>query len=147
MWSGGLDCVPLSRRMQGYRDFCILRPKIGEFKIDLSISEALNEWDGRDIKYDNMLLPRVAIIKKTGIDFTGLGEKGKFICSEFAQYYCDLLGLNTYSNINLITPEDFRRYIDENFMLIYDDAPKPDMSFSNKKIWKLGGDDYYLKAI
>ena len=46
--------------------------------------------------------------------------------------------------LNLITPEDFRRYIDDNFELIYDDAIAPDMSFQNKKIWHLGGDNYSL---
>ena len=144
MWTEGLDCVPVSRRMEGYKDFCILRPKVSNLKIESAIAESLEEWDGRNIKYDNSLILRIALIKKTGIDISGLGKKGNFICSEFAQYYCDLLGLKTYSMINLITPEDFRRYIDENFELIYDDAQAPDMSFKDKKIWHLGGENYGL---
>ncbi len=144
MWSDGLACVPLSRRMEGYKDFCILRPKASELKIKAAIALTLDEWDGKDIKYDNQLILRVAMIKKTGIDLTGLGKEDKFICSEFTQHYCDLLNLETYSMINLITPEDFRRYIDENFELLYDFAQTPDMSFKNKKIWHLGGENYNL---
>ena len=107
MWSAGLTCSPVSRRMEGYKDFCILRPKVSELKTKTAISLAIEEWDGKDIKYDNQLILRVAMIKKLRIDLTGLGKKDKFICSEFIQHYCDLLGLKTYSMINLITPEDF----------------------------------------
>lgn len=144
MWSAGLTCLPVSRRMESYKDFCILRPKVSELKTKVAISLAIEKWDGENVKYDNSLCLRIAVIKKTGIDLTGLGKKDKFICSEFIQYYCGLLGLKTYANINLITPEDFRRYIDENFELIYDDAPAPDMSFKNKNIWHLGGNNYNL---
>lgn len=144
MWSNGLNCLPVSRRMDGYKDFCILRPKVSDDKIKASISIAMEKWDGADIKYDNQLILRVAMIKKTGIDITGLGKKDKFICSEFIQYYCDLLGLKTYSNLNLITPEDFRRFIDDNFELLYDEAPSPDISFYKKKIWHFRGEDYSL---
>lgn len=134
MWSKGLTCVPLSRRMDGYHDFCILRPKVRPEAIKHAISSVLNDWDGRNIKYDNMLLLRVAIVKKTGIDITGLGSTDKFICSEFVKYYTDLLGLDTYADRKLITPEDFRRYIDANFDVLYDDAPAPDTSYKDKWI-------------
>ena len=144
MWEDGLTCIPVSRRMDGYKDFCILRPKVSEEKTKAALSIAIEKWDGKEIKYDSQLIIRVALIKKTGIDLTGLGKKDKFICSEFVQYYCDLLGVKTYSNINLITPEDFRRFIDDNFELIYDDAPKPDNSFKDKKIWYFGGENYSL---
>jgi len=148
MWEQGLTCLPLSRRMEGYSDFCILRPKVSSQQISRAINASLQEWDGRDIKYDTMLLPRVALIKKTGFDLSGLGKKGKFICSEFAQYYCELLGLNTYNFLNLITPEDFRRFIDDNFMLLNDEAPAPDMSYyeKNKEVKCLFGHNYKLKA-
>ena len=144
MWSDGLDCLPLSRRMEGYADFCILRPKVKSEIIQSAIQSAIEQWDGRDIKYNFFLLLRIAIIKKTGIDVTGLGSKNRFICSQFAQFYTNLLGLSTYTNIKLITPEDFRRYIDENFELIYDTAPKPNMSFVKKIVWNLCGNNYTL---
>lgn len=148
MWQDGLTCLPLSRRMAGYKDFCILRPKVSDDRIKSSIALALEEWDGRDIKYDNQLIIRVAMIKKFKLDLTGLGKKDKFICSEFAQHYCDFLGLKTYSDINLITPEDFRRFIDENFELLYDEAPAPDMSYYEKDstIKHLFGDNYKIKG-
>lgn len=132
MWSGGLDCIPLSRRMNGYGDFCILRPKVKQEIKNAAVGVVLEDWDGRDIKYDNTLLLRIAIIKKTGIDISGLGKKDKYICSEFAQRYCDLIGLRTYASLNLISPEDFRRFIDENFELLYDDGPVADVSCCKK---------------
>jgi hypothetical protein len=133
MWQEGLTCIPVSRRMSGYKDFCILRPKVSEEISKKALSISLDEWDGRDIKYDNQLILRVAMIKKLRIDLTGLGKKDRFICSEFIQHYCDLIGLDTYSNINLITPEDFRRFIDDNFELLYDEAPAPNMYYYEKE--------------
>jgi hypothetical protein len=144
MWNKGLDCLPLSRRMDGYEDFCVLRPKVDENKVKYAVSIMLEEWDGRKIEYDYFLLLRIAMIKKTGLDLSGLGQKDKFICSEFVQYYCDKLGLNTYSMVNLITPEDFRRYVDENFEILYNNASAPDMSFDKKEIWSLRGKNYPL---
>ena len=122
MWAEGLDLIPLSRRMDGYTDFCILRPKTTQKVIKHTIDELLKEWDGLDVKYDYWLLLRIALIKKTGIDITGLGKSKKFVCSEFAQEYVNKLGFDTYSDIKLITPQDFIRYIDENFDLIYDSS-------------------------
>ena len=123
MWAQGLAFSPLSRRISGYKDFCILRPKVSEQKATEAIRSIMQSWDGRDIEYDKLLLLRVAIIKKTGIDFTGLGDKSKFICSELAQYYCHLLNLTVYDEHNLITPQDFLRYVDENFIVLLNDAP------------------------
>ena len=43
MWSDGLTCIPVSRRMAGYKDFCILRPKVSELKTKTAISIAIEE--------------------------------------------------------------------------------------------------------
>ena len=120
MWSKGLTVTPLSNRINGYRDFCILRPKnINPFAIEAALSSGLDLWEG-NTKYDYTLLLRIAVIKKTGIDITGLGRKGRFICSEFVQNYCSNLGIHTFDEIELITPEDFIRYIDtEKFDVLY----------------------------
>lgn len=147
MWSDGIECIPLSRRIKGYKDFCILRPRVSSDIIRDSISTIIEDLDGGDIKYDNSLILRIAVIKKLRIDLTGLGKKDRYICSELAQYYCDLLGINTYSRINLISPEDFRRFIDDNFQLIFDFAPCPDMSYYEKdrEIRCIFGKNYKLK--
>ncbi len=112
MWSGGLTCLPLSRRMSGYKDFCILRPKVTDEISRDTVKSVLGLWDGRDVPYDFGLLMRFIIIKKTGIDITGLSKKGTFICSQFVQYYCQLLGISIYDGIDMITPQDFLRYMD-----------------------------------
>jgi hypothetical protein len=119
MWQQGLACLPLSRRMSGYSDFCVIRPKVDSAVIDQAIKTALGLWDGRDVGYNYGLLLRIAMIKKTGIDLTGLGKKNNFICSGFTQYFISLLGLHTYENVKLITPEDFMRFIDENFEILF----------------------------
>jgi hypothetical protein len=121
MWSGGLDCLPLSRRMSDYQDFCIIRPKVTEIDAFNGVETALSLWDGRDVKYDFLILLRIAIVKKTGIDITGLQEKNTFICSQFAQYYAHLLGLHNYDNIPLLTPQDILRYIDANYDVLLND--------------------------
>lgn len=113
MWSLGLSCLPLQRRLSIYDDFCILRPNVSTEKIDETLRTLLNNWDGADVKYDYMLLFKIAFKKKTGISL-GLGEGKKFICSEFAQQYTNLLGLESYKERQLITPEDFIRYRDPN---------------------------------
>jgi ribosomal protein S6 len=144
MWTKGISCVPLSRRMYGYDDFCIIRPDASKAKINKAISKVIEKWDGSEIKYDNFLLLRIAIIKKSGIDLTGLGKKDKFICSELVQLYCDLLGFDTYSFLNIISPEDFRRFADKNFEILFDQSPKPDISYYEKerKIKCLFGNSY-----
>lgn len=123
MWSEGLDLIPLSRRMDGYKDFCIIRPNVSEKKIQSTINELLQNWDGREIKYDYLLLFRIALIKKTGIDITGLSKSKKFICSEFIQQYTNTLGLENYKDIKLITPQDFKRNIDSKKLdILYDES-------------------------
>lgn len=123
MWKEGLVLTPLSNRMKGYKDFCVLRPKkVSLKKIDVAIDLSLDSWTG-NVKYDFFLLFRIALIKKTGIDITGLGKKKKFICSEFAQEFCNYLGIPTYKNIKLITPQDFMRFIDsKEFDILFDDS-------------------------
>jgi hypothetical protein len=122
MWSDGLDCLPLPRRMSGYEDFCVIRPKISQADVDNTVISVLNMWDGSDISYNYWMLLRIAIIKKTGINITGLDSGADhFICSEFAKIYTETLGLATYSNLPLITPQDFIRHIDPKFfdLLLY----------------------------
>jgi hypothetical protein len=112
MWSEGLTLKPLSFRMVGYEDFCVLRPKVSKTTIKTALNTAINEWEASDIKYDYLLLPRIALVKKTGIDLTGLGSRKKFVCSEFGQEYFTNIGIMSYADIKLITPQDFLRYID-----------------------------------
>lgn len=124
MWTEGLACVPLSRRMAGYKDFCILRPQVDPVIVDSAIKKIMQSWDGRDIKYDMLLLLRIAMIKKTGIDITGLSNKERYICSEFAQYYTHSLGLENYDQIDLITPQDFLRYKNDSCVTLLDNQIK-----------------------
>lgn len=123
MWAKGIALTPLSRRMENYSDFCVLRPKTTSKIKQRGVDSILQEWDGRDIKYDTALLLRIAIIKKTGWDITGLGKGNNFICSELVQQYTDDLDIKGYKDIKLITPQDFLRYLKvADIMVLFDDS-------------------------
>jgi len=107
-WYEGITNVPMSHRIKHYVDFCVIRPT----KINLvehGINEGLNEWEAQ-VKYDYFRLLRIAIVKKTGIDITGLSNSKKYICSLFIQKYCENIGLKSYEFCKLMTPQDFIRF-------------------------------------
>lgn len=110
MWTTGLTCLPLKRRVSIYDEFCIIRPNKPTFVLDSVINDLLYEWDGSNIKYDYMLLLRIAIYKKLKLS-PSMGRGKRFICSEFAQRYAEMIGLTSYLNNKLITPQDFLRMI------------------------------------
>lgn len=112
----------LSERIRGYVDFCILSPKRNGEEINIALDYAFTRGD-IGTKYDFFLLPRIAIIKKLKIDFTGFGSETRDICSEFARYYTDCLSINCYKNIPLITPQDFIRSRNkEEVSLLFNDS-------------------------
>lgn len=125
MWTRGIEIIPVSRRMNEYDEFCIIRPKNKSLDITNLAIESVFEKVERDTHYDYFLLPRVAFLKKTGIDLVGMGKKDRFICSELVQYFTDNLNINCYKEIDLITPQDFIRYKDENEVeILHDLSPK-----------------------
>ena len=112
----------LSDRINGYVDFCMLSPKKNEAEINTAIDKALERGDN-GTKYDFFLLPRIAIIKKLKIDFSGLGSEKRDICSEFTRFYTNALNLNCYKDIPFITPQDFIRHRDkEEVSLLFNDS-------------------------
>lgn len=125
MWTHGIEFIPLSRRMDGYKDFCVARIK-GKSSSDFSLAiDILIEKIERDTNYDYFLLPRIALYKKTGIDLVGMGKRNRFICSELAQSFTNSLSVKCYGDIELITPQDFLRKHDENEIeIMYDSSPK-----------------------
>lgn len=111
----------LSERMNGYTDFCILNPMRTDTEINFALNEALERGDNRT-KYDFLLLPRIAILKKLKVDFTGWGSENRDTCSEFARYYANALNIRCYKNVPLISPQDFIRYRDVTELnLLFDD--------------------------
>jgi len=125
MWHFGIEIVPMSRRMKTYKEFCIIRPKNKSSQfIDVVIDSVIEKIE-RDTKYDYFLLPRIALLKKTGIDLVNMGKKSRFICSELCQYFFNNLEIDCYKNINLITPQDFIRKANEDKVeLLFDLSPK-----------------------
>lgn len=124
MWDFGIEFVPLSRRMKKYDEFCIVRSK-ETFSETTNAINFLFEKIERDTKYDYLLLLRIAIYKKTGIDLVNFGKKSRFICSELCQYFFDKLKIDVYKNINLITPQDFIKYKNiSKIDILFDYSPK-----------------------
>jgi hypothetical protein len=122
----------LSRRMEEYLDFCVVRPS-GFKKSDVSraMSDVMDKSES-GIKYDVWMLLRIAIFRKFGKDFKNLGKPDKDTCSEFARRYADCLGTTCYSEKNMIkktgapwiTPQDFIRYSGKKFKIMFDESEK-----------------------
>lgn len=111
MWSDGMQVVPLSRRMKLWKEFCVLRPSVDEREIEKALDDVYrNVWE-RDVKYDRATLLRIAIKKKLGIDLTKFGRVDRYICSELAQHFTGNVGIKCYEGLDIITPQDFIRYI------------------------------------
>lgn len=123
-WSNGVDIVPLSDRIDFYNDFCVLRPKMqhvlsADDQMKVGIDFIMDKWQDH-VKYDYMLLPRIALIKKTGIDITGLGKKQKVICSEFTRDFTFSLAIKDYFRRELFTPQDHIRFNAGSFEVLFD---------------------------
>lgn len=125
MWYQGIEIVPLSRRMKYYDKFCIIRPLNKSSQLVDVVIDSVIEKIERDAKYDYFLLPRIAFLKKTGIDLVRLGKNNRYVCSELCQYFFNNLEIDCYKNINLITPQDFIRKANEDEVeLLFDLSPK-----------------------
>jgi hypothetical protein len=112
----------LSDRIREYKDFCIIRPNL-IVKIYDAITQAMNRGE-IGTKYDFALLLRIAIVRKTGINITGLGSSGRDICSEFARFYSSFIADTPYAKLDNITPQDFVRHVndDSNFSIMFNDS-------------------------
>lgn len=124
-WSRGVTVLPMSDRINFYLDFCVLRPKLELIDplntgvIERGIEFIMDKWQAH-VKYDYWTLPRVALIKKTGIDITGFGKKSHFICSEFTQAFCAEIGIKDYENLPIFTPQDHLRFHAGSLELLFD---------------------------
>lgn len=101
----------MSYRMKGYVDFGVIRTRYSNEIINHGLNKIFERGDFMT-KYDFMLLPRIALIKKTGINLSKLGSKNRDICSEFARHFTNAMEMNCYKDIELITPQDFVRFRD-----------------------------------
>lgn len=106
----------LSERCLDYVEVAILRPNEKyTSKIHGAIESILALADEK-IKYDFLLLPRIAIARKLGIDLLKLGNERRDICSEWARRYASALGATCYDNGTWITPQDFIRLANGEFI-------------------------------
>ena len=108
----------LSERCMKYEEVAVLRPcEKYRAKINSAI-EAIIALADEKIKYDFMLLPRIAIARKLGIDFLQLGSEQRDLCSEWARRYARALGATCYDNGTWITPQDFIRLAKDDFIRV-----------------------------
>ncbi len=123
-WYRGITVVPASDRVSYYNDFCVLRPKMNhvldhETQMEVGIKWIMDKWESH-VKYDYFNVPRVALIKKTGIDITGLAKRSDFICSEFTQAFTLILGIKDYYRRLIFTPQDHIRFNAGSFEVLFD---------------------------
>lgn len=125
----GVEPGFLSERMNGYIDFCIIRPSgWNPALITQAAGNAIEKASSNHIRYDFQLLIDILIYRKTGID-PGLNAQNKDICSEFARRFVRFLSpvSDCYEQPNLptkfITPWDFIVYKDAaKFTSMFDDS-------------------------
>jgi hypothetical protein len=111
MWTQGISFVPLSKRLQIYPIFHVLRPDISQDEKKEHLQILFERWQkNKHIKYDYFLLPRIAIAKKLKIDFLAWGRESKYICSEFVVDFYAYYFAPELKSIKLITPQDFIRH-------------------------------------
>lgn len=108
----------ISERIEEYIDFSILRMNTTPDKIREGMIKAFEKADA-GIQYDFILLLKIAIYRKTGINIAQFGRNSCDICSEWARRVSVLCGIKCYSQDvkqlqDFITPEDFIRHRDYN---------------------------------
>lgn len=106
----------LSDRCMGYGDVGILRPAEKYTPGIPAAIETVMKIADDGVKYDFLLLPRIAIARKLGIDIKRLGADHRDICSEWTRRYAQALGATCYDNGTWITPQDFMRLRGTDFL-------------------------------
>jgi len=108
----------LSERCMKYEEVAVLRPcQKYSGNINQAIESIMSLADEK-INYDFWLLPRIALSRKFGIDFLRLGSDNRDICSEWTRRYARALGATCYDNGTWITPQDFIRLAQDNFIRV-----------------------------
>ena len=104
----------LSTRINAYHDFEIVRfGRTIEAK-ETALCYIMDKADEDNIKYNFLRLLRIAIRDSFHVDLKWMDQKGRDICSQFVQIYCQQLNVVSLENIPLITPMDFDRKLDWN---------------------------------
>jgi hypothetical protein len=127
----GVNPEFLSVRIDGYTDFCIIRPfKWDDDTISQAVAACFDKASIPHIKYDVNLLLQIAIYRKTGIR-VGIDRENRDICSEFVRRYTRYLAPKPtcYEQPNLptdfITPWDFIIYANEKeFEVMFDNSER-----------------------
>lgn len=134
-WSNGTELVPMSRRMDTYDDFCLVRQKdVSISQMRVAISNLYNRIE-KDEPYGYWgLILRLIHIKLKKKEYHRLaaivkkiaGSRIYPVCSDVS---CDCgidEGNESYKKIELPSPEDLIRYVDPNTtdILFNDKSPK-----------------------
>lgn len=116
-WDNGTELVPMSRRMNKYDDFCVIRKKNIEIP---KLRKALNNLMDRiekDEPYGYLELVRrliwLKVLNKNN-RFNNIenmiSKRRKPVCSDVSRDFGVDLGIDSYINLILPTPEDLLRF-------------------------------------
>ena len=121
-WTNGVELVPMSRRMNMYKDFCVVRKADAvPMTLRTAMSNLLNRVE-RDEAYGYFgLIKRLAYLKcRKVFEFLfrikaltrkDLDKHRKPVCSDVAREFMEDYGVICYSDIVMPTPEDLHRYV------------------------------------
>lgn len=134
-WTNGVQLIPMSRRMNMYLDFCVIRknnPTIPLLRTGMN--NLLNRVEISE-KYGYFALLKRLLYLKDHWFFNFLfklkilslqdGQNDdRPVCSDVSRDFAKDYGATCYDKVNLPSPEDLRRYADkQQFTILFDDAP------------------------
>lgn len=110
-WDNGTEIVPMSRRIDYYEDFCIIRPlNVPIINMRTGINNLLNRVEKNET-YGWWGLIRRLLWLKAKINITWINKKRKPVCSDIARDFLVDIKKEHYATLFLPSPEDLLRFV------------------------------------
>lgn len=120
-WNNGTELIPLVRRMNVYKDFCVIRKKdIDTTKLKSAYSNLIARVEKNEpygfAEVARRLIWLKVINKNNRFAWleNWINKKRLPVCSDVARDFGVDLGIKCFKDLVLPTPQDLKRYIDLN---------------------------------
>lgn len=121
-WDNGTELVPMSRRMDVYADFCLIRPKnVPINAMRAGINHLLNRVEKNET-YGWWGLIRRLIWIKTKFNIGWINRKRKPVCSDVARDFLVDIGETDYAKVILPSVQDLIRFATSEVEILYDNS-------------------------
>lgn len=116
----GVQADRLSYRIEKYRDFIILKPKVNRELIDMEMKRLLMRSDPETIRYDFNNGIKELFNRKFRPSFKIKPNEKQDICSDFVSRYAVNLDLvySEFKSLRVPFPEDYLRHYNKNVEII-----------------------------